>query len=501
MASTSSGDTITKDIEDTFLLEARQLRANCASTRVLQWPCIRDISDSSGIDELFFSPARPEEPMMSADSPGGRGICEEDIPALIDRFLRNVHTKNPILDTDELRKMCRRVREDGFDWNAPSCLILIGCALGAIARPFAVGATITQSTSRQDAPNYGTAESYYNAARKRIGLLDTSIVTIQCAFLIGVYEMYSMRPLRAWLSFNRACTHFQTYLHSAPLAQPAEQSSTTIISRLFWSCLKSDCEMREEIPLSPTELARVEYSVAFPLLPDGALNSECGDQPEPLATLDASSERSWYYYLSEVASRRIANRINATLHLYSPEEWMKTPVDHLQRIAEELDAQITQWGENLPPSFRVRDDVTVDELSYFLHSRYLEYRERIWRPFLYLAAHSSSQHPDLPMYVQGANTCIGVIFEHVRHHFNPHRHHGSWFEGRNLFTMGLLILVAAKTSNITMPSDWTTIVDTCITNLMYWEDEAIDLRAARLTLQNIYNSIVSPVPDSGNIIE
>ncbi|KAL4988548.1 hypothetical protein BDW68DRAFT_158924 [Aspergillus falconensis] len=85
---------------------------------------------------------------------------------------------------------------------------------------------------------YATGKPYYTAARKRIRLLNTSVIAIQCAFLIDVYETYSMRPLRAWLLFNRACTYFQTYLHSSSFSQPIKQSSETVTSHLYWSCLK-----------------------------------------------------------------------------------------------------------------------------------------------------------------------------------------------------------------------------------------------------------------------
>ncbi|KAL2830036.1 hypothetical protein BDW59DRAFT_29634 [Aspergillus cavernicola] len=491
-------EAISKSTENSFLLEAQQLQANCASSRLLQWPSLRDLCEPCEVDKLFFNPAPPEESTEAAAPSSSRGIREEDVPSLIQSFLENVHTKNPILDPNELRNMSRYIGEDGFQWNGPSCLILIACALGTISRPFSIDTPGPQDTSRLDARDYTTSESYYTAARKRIGLLDSSIIAIQCAFLIGVFEMYSMRPLRAWLSFNRACTYFQTYLHSSSLGQPVEQSSETVRSRLYWSCLKSDCEMREEIALPPTELTKVEYSDAFPSPPGNAPDPDGGNQTESSMALDASSERSWYYYLSEIASRRIANRVTAALHPLDPEEWVKTPVHHLQRIAEELDAQVVQWAENFPPIVRLSADDTADELSYYLHSRYLDLRERIWRPFLYLGAHSKPQDPNLLIYVRNAGLCLDMIFKHIHICFIRHRHHGSWFAGRSLFTKGLLVLVAARSPNIAMPANWMMAMDTCITGLRYWEDEAPDLRAARLTLQRIYQSVNSIVPAFGS---
>ncbi|KAL4930854.1 fungal specific transcription factor domain-containing protein [Aspergillus undulatus] len=405
--------------EYTFLLEAQRLQAQSASSSVVHRPFLRNLRDPSELDKLFFKPDYHNALAQQIISPGGR-------------FLGNV-TQNPNFGSDE----------DGFQWDGPPCLILISCTLGTIARPFSQVRSSPQDNSRTEGRDHTTAESYYTAARKRIGLLDSSIVTIHCGFLIGVSEMHSMRPLRAWLSFSRACTFFQTYLHSSSFSQPLEQLPEAVRSRLYWSYLKPNCEMREEIALPPTELVKVA-----PDLDDAG-------QKRPETTLDANSERSWYYYLSEIAK-----------------EWTKTPIHHLQRTAEELDAQTIQRAENFPPMVQLNTDdpVTADELSY---ARYLDLCERIWRPFLYLAAHPGPQVPNLPIYAQYASI---------------------W---RNLYTKVLLLLVAAEGHNNVMPPEWRAVMDTCIAGLVYWGDEASDLRAARITPQHIYQSVSSNYTDIG----
>lgn len=256
--------------------------------------------------------------------------------------------------------------------------------------------------------------------------------------------------------------------------------------------------MREEIALPPTELVKVEYFDSFPSPPCSIPDPEDEAQAGSTANLDASSERSWYYYLSEIAGRRIANRINAALYPLDPEEWTRMPVQNLLCIAEELDTQVIQWVENFSPFVRFNRESNADELSYFLHARYLDLRERIWRPFLYLAAHSSPQDPNLPIYIQHASQCLNTIFKHILNCSIKHRHHGSWFAARNLFTQGLLVLVAAKSPNIAMPSNWVTVIDTCIVGIRYWEDEAPDLRAARHILQHICQSVKPPASASGS---
>ncbi|KAL4941069.1 hypothetical protein BDV06DRAFT_229906 [Aspergillus oleicola] len=507
VSTASPAETVLKNTDYTFVLEAQQLQAQSASSRVLQWPLLRDLCDPSEVDKLFFIPARSEEAVEKSVSTSSRGIREEDVSSQIESFLENVHTKNPILDPSELRKLSRCIGEDGFQWDGQSCLILISCALGIVSRPFTLEIPGSSDPSHADDRDYATAESYYTAARKRIGLLDPSIIAIQCVFLIGVYEMYTMRPLRAWLSFNRACTLFQTYLHSSSFSQPIGHTSESVRSRLYWSCLKSDCEMREEIALPPTDLAKARYSDAFPSPPGGSSVPDLDDEDQiespqsttTTTTLDASSERSWYYYLSEIAGRRIANRVIATLYpsTSNPENWTQMPIHHLERLVIELDTQAIQWAENFPPIFQTRESTvgkesaTTDELSYYLHARYLDIREHIWRPFLYLAAHSPPSDPNLPIYTHHAGTCLDLVIKHIRYTTTRihNRHHGSWFAGRILFTKGLLLIVAARGGNLVLPRDWRSVLEVCIEGLRVWEAEARDLAVARGVLESGYRGL------------
>lgn len=96
------------------------------------------------------------------------------------------------------------------------------------------------SCSLSDAQDYGTAEAYFLAARKRLGLLDYTIDAAQCHFLVGVYEMYTLRPLKAWGAFSRACDVLQIYFRRQGQHTGDTYSSEGTVSRLYWSCLKSE---------------------------------------------------------------------------------------------------------------------------------------------------------------------------------------------------------------------------------------------------------------------
>lgn len=131
------GDTSTSQDEAEILLESLEIagRTPQVSEDILNWPIFGQGFDRSGIESLIFNPQHYERPRNKSPSfsivddqvrslkPGKR-ICEEDILPLIDRFLINVHIKNPVLDTDDLIDKARKISENGFSWDAASCLVV-----------------------------------------------------------------------------------------------------------------------------------------------------------------------------------------------------------------------------------------------------------------------------------------------------------------------------------------------------------------------------------------
>ncbi|KAL9567407.1 hypothetical protein ACKAV7_008482 [Fusarium commune] len=472
----------------------------CSSARILEWPIFGPNNYTSAINDAFLRQTRSTQNPPCRTCKTGRGVREEDAVSLVSLFLQKVHIKNPILDPDALISMARHVAEEGYSWDEKSCLVMIACALASIAKEFALAKPSSSSSSCDDVEDYSTAELYYAGARKRIGVLDHAVLSTQCSFLVGVYEMYSMRPLKAWLSFNNASMIFQAYLHCSPTDR-LDQSTRRMEQRLYWTCLKSECEMREEIDLgAPVGLARMEYPDGLPSPPSetwpvseaesladdvasgaGSRTSKLTDQLRPCF------RRSWYYYLSEIASRRIANSIIHALYADAPQAWLSSDTERLRRIATELDAQVIQWSEHLPLE-SVDDpasDETPDELHHLLRSRFLELRERIWRPFLFLAIHSDPATSSSPEIRDCAETALSLVFQSIENTAVKHRHHGSWYGARENFSKALLILAAMKSGRIPVGAGWEASLDMVQTQLEYWEVEAPDLGVARLALAEI----------------
>ena len=109
-----------------------------------------------------------------------------------------------------------------------------------------------------------------------------------------------------------------------------------------------------EMNLPPSGLANVAYPDTFPTPPCPTDDVEIFDNnsisitelhPESVFTRhsELDLEMIWSYYLSELAVRRIANRIMNCFYRNGESSWLAMPIDRMIRVADELELQISQW--------------------------------------------------------------------------------------------------------------------------------------------------------------
>jgi hypothetical protein len=96
---------------------------------VMSWPIFEGELDQVNLnEETFLTDYEKTRAVDKEYSEGTRAhrasICEDDIPKYIDRFLRFVHCKNPILHTGTLKQFATSVVENGPGWDAVSCLVV-----------------------------------------------------------------------------------------------------------------------------------------------------------------------------------------------------------------------------------------------------------------------------------------------------------------------------------------------------------------------------------------
>ena len=174
---------------------------------VLTWDVFEAKYPINALTGVLFEPDAnaARDPASSASVDGfSAGLLnppdDERIPALIDNFLQNVHTKNPILDVESLVMYSRRCAEHGVGWDAWSCLVLLACALGSVAKPFGSAAPTSPllraesgelahaplpNSSQMFATELRQADACFVLACRRIGSLKPSMIAAQCQFLAG----------------------------------------------------------------------------------------------------------------------------------------------------------------------------------------------------------------------------------------------------------------------------------------------------------------------------
>ncbi|CAG5137581.1 uncharacterized protein ALTATR162_LOCUS158 [Alternaria atra] len=486
-----------------------------SSEDILGWPIFEGNYNRHWVEARIFDPTfvrddlhgSPHSPRVNDDfildqsedprsrSKMGPGVREEDVAHLVEAFLLNVHVKNPIFDPEYLRRMARTVAEDGFDWKASSCLVLIVCALAAISSPFSRQQTCDTSTcqdradnSLSNTPGYYTAELYYTASRKRIGLLGNSLLATECYFMAGVYEMYSLRPLQAATSFNRACVTFQALTRMNPEYSITEcQLGKARASRLYWSCLKSEHETSIEFRFPSSGLTKLNYTSHFPPPPLATttqqlyrIHTELQMSAANSARAQVELEKGWYYYLADIAARGILQRVIRSFYATNESAWLDASLQSILQTAEELDRQLTEWYRTLPDVIAFDIGVAADdELAYHLQARAFEIKERIYRPFLYLMIHKNIEGSDRdflrPLVQLHAATCCKLIRQwNVRH-----RHHGTWLMARQSFSSALLLLAARRSGLHEISKEQhEESVQFSLATLCFWEEEAPDLKAS-----------------------
>ncbi|KAF3393731.1 hypothetical protein F1880_004758 [Penicillium rolfsii] len=473
---------------------------------ILQWPVFENLYPANYITDASLV-AEMNDDGFSLDDDGfqdkpralraGLGLVNQDaILYLVRRFLSLVHVKNPILEPDTLSSFAHAVAEDGPQWDAPSCIVLLACALGSIAKPFIPTHDVEarSSTSLQaDREGLQKGEIYFDLARKRLGSLDKGVMAAQSHFLAGVYLMYRLRPLSAWMEFHSATRAYYVYLQyrarlsPRPVDDGMAEQRRRIEQRLYWSCYKSECELRGEMDVPNSLLADHHFPDLYPSPPDISSLTTAGQNftsPSTVTTAPQDPgnesvdlcplyEQSWFYYLTEISIRRISNRVLHLLYQNDASSWVDSKVPSLVKTVIEFEQQLEDWYVGLPPPIQFQEDTSSShELPALVHGRFLELKSWIYRPLLYYAIHSPreahNRHMALPYVDKLLTNCVRIL----RLDLSKHRHHGTWFATRSHLTAALLIMGAVRCGTIALPTDWPAAVHTGLAKLQYWADEA-----------------------------
>ncbi|KAK5941977.1 Zcf27p [Knufia obscura] len=441
---------------------------------VLSWQAFADQSPNLDLKGLLVRDdiGGQTESSLNTDFMQQTGY-EDD---LLQRFLDNVFIYNPVLEEAVLQQYIREVQFHGLKWDAKSCLLLLIYAHGCLSFSEDLNHP-TDSMAFRQTVEFKRAEHFFEAAQKRMGLLlcRSTVVEAQCFFLAGVYLMATLRPLEAWKMFVQALTCCQAFVPEQSAGEDRE-SEQRLQEGIYWTCFKSELELRLELNVFDNSIWDLTYPAFYPSPPDG---------------LKSQREVVWYYYLAEIALRRLGNRILNTFHRAAA----STHHDHSQsQPTIDIDAvsgfeqQASDWLRSLPSvlNFEVTGQSPggdlVDSLKFILDGHLLDCYEMLYWPFLTeIILHglpsgtNNNQSQALEqLSLKSLHICVQRI--HKNEHGFFARHHGTWLMLRSCTRSALVLLAARKDSVLVnlLPQDWEAAVWKVAKMLRFWRNESRD---------------------------
>ena len=88
------------------------------------------------------------------------------------------------------------------------------------------------------------SNTFYRAARRRVGILEPDLLTVQCLYFLGIYELHISRPLAAWKWLTQASSFLLLHLKTKNVyckQNPGfsqEPGLERMEASLYWSCYK-----------------------------------------------------------------------------------------------------------------------------------------------------------------------------------------------------------------------------------------------------------------------
>ncbi|KAL2841018.1 hypothetical protein BJY01DRAFT_217930 [Aspergillus pseudoustus] len=445
---------------------------------VLAWPIFQGSAFPLPTDRELLTPG-PRLPIAPQPILGDE-LNASATQEYLHIFFNHVHIKNPVLEEGYTRRLVRRISIEGPGWDAESCLALLICANGAIARPFG-SASLSSEELRSS-----TGCALFGAAQKRMGIIldSATIVEAQCLFFAGVYLMTCLRPYDAWRSFLQGlsiCQNFE-FIRQKSTTQAVADAGTTAEESIYWSCWKSERELRLELGLPDFGAASSALTAPqrFPSLP---------------FTDDDRMLRAWYFYLSEISLWRLEmearTEITSCLSSRRHHRAQDTPDrlwDLLSDVGHIYSQQSVAWQDSLPPMVRISESTggqgETDILRFILRGRKTYFNELITWPFIVHAVTQSDITPGSREWV-----LKGVDAHLERLKINSpgfyHRHHGTWLMIRSSARSVCILFAIARACGVGLfPVRWKKSVQDTVDMLHFWAPEVAGLEPVVILCQN-----------------
>lgn len=441
---------------------------------VLSWPVF---GGQFGSEAKTIAGLRREPPAQSSQSSALLDTFLSDTSSstrFIENFCRHVHIKNPILELTNLKQLARRACLEGVGWNPESCLVLLVWAIGAISTPF----EDTSPTVQQK--DLDLSAALFAAASKRMGgvFMQGGILSAQCFFYSGVYLMSVFQPHAAWRNFLQAlacCQELDFAIQASQESEPLNDASP-IEQRLYWTCWKSEVELRMLLGLFDFHVQDRIYPSRF---------------PSPPANPN-SDDRAWFFYLAEISLRRLNTTARNDIGQILKQSDAETTALRLVEAATSYDSQVEAWLASLPAAISLQANRKDDDvLRFILRCHLADFRELIYWPFVGKVINESAVvgRDEEEKTRQGLQACVDRI--QIASFGYRHHHHGTWMLLQSCMRSSLVLLSAAHSTQAVrlLPTRWSDSCSMTLQMLDFWSSYDETIAVQKEILENIWNRL------------
>lgn len=230
--------------------------------------------------------------------------------------------------------------------------------------------------------------------------------------------------------------------------------------------------------MSETSIWDLTYPAFFPSPPDG---------------LRSQREIVWYFYLAEIALRRLGNRI--LNYIYDTKTKTGTSLAEVAESTQGFEQQAADWLRSLPQALDL-DSPSVGEeselhhsLKFILKGHLLDCYEMMYWPFIVVAVHynDTSLAPErtatiskavFDSFIQKAlSVCVERIEKNEQGFY--YRHHGTWLMLRSCTRSAFVLLAAARLEKLATALmtelRWRQAVEKVMDMLRFWRRESRDV--------------------------
>ncbi|KXT17814.1 hypothetical protein AC579_5349 [Pseudocercospora musae] len=398
------------------------------AVHLLQWPVIRDLV-SKPCDPQALMQTELARPPLDLQPPYSLDLDLAGKPSSYARaFFEKVNVWYAVVNPYSWHAHFRTASAVGFRSGAETCVVLLVLALGQAAY---FGHSISRLPEDQSMPGL----EYFNAAWLVLPslMIRNDALSAQCHILAAAYLLYIVRPLEAWNLLSNASIKLQLLLANQSAIPPQVKE---LSERVFWNALMIESDLLAELDLPHSGIVQFEDSMRLPRsFPYDATIAGADELP--------GNDDLWYF-LAEIALRRLLNRVS---HMIYGQK--RASISSLEPVAAELEFQLNQWYEGLPPSIRFpRERLPArDQVQTVLRLRYFACRTIIFRPYIQavLQDESLAQEPAVQTACQKClEACVRQL-ENISAHHDGHLPY--LWQGALSITSQTLLLMGATLSN------------------------------------------------------